>query len=910
MPTKVLCTCVSRGCGNTKHADEAGLIRAGRPVTHVVREAHLLWDERNRSMVQAVAEITSRHHPDIGTITRTTTGNSPLESFGSLSCFQPNLLSPNEVQSNTSLSRNGLQPDSTPDGIQTNQGHQDGQPIEFDCSPLFSQRFLHQPASIILVNLKTALFYLTTQLSRPAARCLLNVDRQLFEMAASNGLVAPSETANHEQALPFPRALDSIPQDPRTIIASLGIEVELDSLICCSRCFAMYPDNSSAPTHCVHRHHRLPELSEDALVQLDDQVEELQAGGPLPEDLAPFVCNAELFCDSDHHPRRPIRKFATLSLNIWLARLFSRAGIEDALDATASRSSSPYDAAASMSDIHDSRVWKEFCGPDGQQFTAKANNVVFAMFMDGINPYGNRQAGKHVSVTFIIMVCLSLPVSLRYRPENIYLVGIAPGPQRTMLEQVNAILRPVVEQLKALWNPGLYLSKTYQRANGRLVSAALMPFFGDLPAVRRALGFAFPTATRMCSYCLLKKQDIKNTDRSSWPMRKLEDHQYWAKQSRDAPDAKSQAKILLDHGVRYSVLLELSYWNILEYHVVDSMHNLLLGLLKWHTQRFWLMSDVDDEPEPRGVSARELNALSADQDSPLPSNLPAGRRHTTPFDSDDNGLPFADLLFGSITDSSDAEFVLHDDWDGQWVPPSEGKIIFDRATLSYINQRLKRIHIPTWIKRAIPALGKASFGRLKADEWRNLFTIQLPLLLPVLWNDGDPGSQSLIHNFAHLVSLVLLALKRVINKEQIDRYHHHLSKYIESSLVLFPDAPLAPNHHMVFHLAECLERFGPCRAWWSFSMERMMATVLKSTTNNRIGQLEITCTKNFYVIANLRALLESPSFPPALHPFIQQLKSFQCLMAFLRPMAETKPEGSAQVCPCQLKSQPTRESDV
>ncbi|POW21863.1 hypothetical protein PSHT_01968 [Puccinia striiformis] len=110
----------------------------------------------------------------------------------------------------------------------------------------------------------------------------------------------------------------------------------------------------------------------------------------------------------------------------------------------------------------------------------------------------------------------------------------------------------------------------------------------------------------MCSYCLLKKQDIKNTDRSSWPMRKLEDHQYWAKQSRDAPDAKSQAKILLDHGVRYSVLLELSYWNILEYHVVDSMHNLLLGLLKWHTQRFWLMSDVDDEPEPRGVSARQL----------------------------------------------------------------------------------------------------------------------------------------------------------------------------------------------------------------------------------------------------------------------------------------------------------------
>ncbi|KAH9459083.1 hypothetical protein Pst134EA_019234 [Puccinia striiformis f. sp. tritici] len=39
---------------------------------------------------------------------------------------------------------------------------------------------------------------------------------------------------------------------------------------------------------------------------------------------------------------------------------------------------------------------------------------------------------------------------------------------------------------------------------------------------------------------------------------------------------------------------------------------------------------------------------------------------------------------------------------------------------------------------------------------------------------------------------------------------------------------------MAFHLAVSLKRFGPSRAWWSFSMERLMGHVLKSTGNNGI----------------------------------------------------------------------------
>jgi hypothetical protein len=290
------------------------------------------------------------------------------------------------------------------------------------------------------------------------------------------------------------------------------------------------------------------------------------------------------------------------------------------------------------------------------------------------------------------------------------------------------------------------------------------------------------------------------------------------------------------------------------------MHNLLLGLLKWHCKRFWLMSDADDEKEPAGVSKKEQEDVKSAAKEPLPNDLPSALPHLSASkgkakaarviqkgkNASDEGetteataVPFIDLLLGSSTDSSDTDFVpqvASAEWGGDWVPPAEGKIIFDHDALLYINSLLPKLQIPTWIKRAIPVLGKASFGRLKADEWRNLFTIQLPLILPPYWNDQDPVSQSLLHNFADLVSLVNLALKRTMNADRVEQYLHHTRRYIESSILLFPEITLAPNHHMAFHIAKGLQGFGPCRAWWSFSMERLMSQVLKSTGNNRLGK--------------------------------------------------------------------------
>jgi hypothetical protein len=116
--------------------------------------------------------------------------------------------------------------------------------------------------------------------------------------------------------------------------------------------------------------------------------------------------------------------------------------------------------------------------------------------------------------------------------------------------------------------------------------------------------------------------------------------------------------------------------------------------------------------------------------------------------------------------------------------------------------------------------------------------MQLPLVLVKIWggDNVERGKMSLLQNFAHLVSAVDLALRRSTNAERINSYRHHMKEYLASCEILFPDVNLAPNHHLAMHLADCLERFGPVRAWWSFPMERLMGQVLHSCHNNHIGK--------------------------------------------------------------------------
>jgi hypothetical protein len=75
--------------------------------------------------------------------------------------------------------------------------------------------------------------------------------------------------------------------------------------------------------------------------------------------------------------------------------------------------------------------------------------------------------------------------------------------------------------------------------------------------------------------------------------------------------------------------------------------------------------------------------------------------------------------------------------------------------MSRVRSGLAAVTVPSWLERPPTNLGEKRHGKLKADTWRILFTVFLPLILPELWHDASTESRSklLLENFHFLVLL-------------------------------------------------------------------------------------------------------------------------------------------------------------
>ena len=74
-------------------------------------------------------------------------------------------------------------------------------------------------------------------------------------------------------------------------------------------------------------------------------------------------------------------------------------------------------------------------------------------------------------------------------------------------------------------------------------------------------------------------------------MRTLEQHREVSNEHRHLQSKAQQTMLEKKFGIRYSILLELPYFNPICMAVIDSMHNLFLGTAKYIMQ-FWIDNDI------------------------------------------------------------------------------------------------------------------------------------------------------------------------------------------------------------------------------------------------------------------------------------------------------------------------------
>ena len=279
---------------------------------------------------------------------------------------------------------------------------------------------------------------------------------------------------------------------------------------------------------------------------------------------------------------RPRKVYCFRSIISYLQQFLSRPGFVELCERWRNRPSS-----GSLGDIYDGRIWKEFATVNGKPFLSAPHNLLLSTNVDWFRPYTH----TNESIGAIYMVVLNLPREVRFKPENVLLCGIIPGPKEPPYT-LNSYLGPIVEELQKLWS-GINVKLSV----GRTIScrAALACCACDLPATRKLLGFSSYNSSHGCSKCLhffpfdknADKFDFSDFDYQNWKARDLSHYQSASKEYLKARTKAKQKEAVRDNGVRYCILTQLPYFNPIRFHVVDPMHNLLLGTAK-HMMSTWL----------------------------------------------------------------------------------------------------------------------------------------------------------------------------------------------------------------------------------------------------------------------------------------------------------------------------------
>lgn len=217
------------------------------------------------------------------------------------------------------------------------------------------------------------------------------------------------------------------------------------------------------------------------------------------------------------------------------------------------------------------------------------------------------------------------------------------------------------------------------------------------------------------------------------------------------------------------------------------------------------------------------------------------------------------------------------------IPPSEEQdsdqvpgAVLGKNILESIWDDMKLTQLPSWMSPAPRNWGTAGRGKLKADQWKVIAAVHLPITLMRLWGKRTDRYFHLLCNFMDLNAAVQLANQRVTTTKHIRDYELLLSRYLQGMMSLFKDTALQPIHHVSLHTVDFLRFFGPTHSVRTYGFERFNGILGSQNVNMKsgmlpselltcgpevliptTGELELTFTMTACRTANVEALMDN-----------------------------------------------------
>ena len=489
-----------------------------------------------------------------------------------------------------------------------------------------------------------------------------------------------------------------------------------------------------------------------------------------------------------------------------------------------------------MGDVYEGRVWKEWLPWLGRNNGGRS--LAFALNCDWFQPY---KYSQH-SAGAVYMVILNLPREIRYKSENVILVGMLPRTSEHTISTI-AFTEPIVDELLQLWE-GVDI-------NGKNTQGALLCVTCDLPAGRSFCGFTACTAIAGCTRCECDiHKNLAGPNRSGPEAKtsffrdagaqldqekspKRRDPDTHRRKAEDWQNSRTQSERKtkeFQSGCRWSPLLRLPYFNAPRFNVIDGMHCFFLGLVK-HTLEIFIdkkyfstrrFAEVVSRLEvPRG----KLGRMMAGYEDKI--------RKMTAEEYMTFALYFSDEVF---------TILLQDD------PP----IHLENAEKAAATARRPLKDSNRWNTETRRKKEEAHAANL---ERKNAAVQELQQMMPEQANA--------LCMWRHLSEALRGASANVVPATSIPLIQDHLWIFLTKFEDQFGLRACKPNQHFAQELVrENLLDYGPLHVFWCFAFERLNGILGEQPHNFRNLQ-RILPGRFMNLQDNLRArysFLRAPSF--------------------------------------------------
>ncbi|KAJ4487060.1 hypothetical protein C8J55DRAFT_594498 [Lentinula edodes] len=626
-----------------------------------------------------------------------------------------------------------------------------------------------------------------------------------------------------------------IPLDIRTVYARLNLDPKIHRLFCCPTCFKMYPLDTSLKKCNYQKSSRAK---------------------PCNTDLWSFRHSKK-----GHKIQIPRCSYTTTSFDSWLQSFLNRPSIEKCLYKTFIKTQNPAPQER-MYDIQDSPFWDSI-----RHNLNSPHDLIFSVYVDWFNPLGNKQAGKQISCGAIVLYCLNLPLEIRFRPENIFVVGMMPGPHGPTVGTIHHILHHYCNSIMEFDLPGKSMP-TSSYPEGARVSARVYPNIADLLGSKKFTGFGSPSATYFCTWCTLSKEQVESLDYDSWQLRDGNTVKAQAQAWKNAVTISEKENLFKQNSIRWIPQHDIPYFDPVQHVVLGMMHNTLEGHLEFHLRELWGLGRTEkkekqlaqeeterDRDEEFSVADTE-ETLSELED--LEEESREWQQSVTGSANDLNDLTMDDV----DDDNSTSTATPDDDSDDPDFKDLDVETLFKLTPqqIAHIRHCISEILLPTWVERPPRNLGEKSHGKLKAHQLLILFTVIFPLIIPELWAFGNETERKLLENFCDLVAATNIIASYSVTPTEADDYGKYFKSYRNSMRELFPQYHSLPNHHYAMHNPEQLKFWGPLACLSEFPGERLNGEFARISTNNHFNEIELTMVRQFGRKANLNVILNETDY--------------------------------------------------